>query len=87
MKHALVVLFVVLLILAALPVGMGMTGMADCPACAPTSSLAALGLCLVVLGAAVILAVALLRNRLYESSWRMPGLLLARGIDRPPQLV
>jgi hypothetical protein len=86
-KRAIIVLPLLLLLLAVLPLGMGMTPMADCPACAPTSPLAALGLCLAVLGAAVILAVALLGRRFYVNSLPMRGFLLAPRIDRPPQLV
>jgi hypothetical protein len=85
-KRAILLLLLLLLLLAALPLGMGMS-MVDCPACAPTSPLAALGLCLAVLGVTVILAVALLGRGLYENSLSMRGFLLARRIDRPPQLV
>jgi hypothetical protein len=85
-KRAIILLLLFLLLLATLPLGMAMS-MVDCPACAPTSPLAALGLCLAVLGAAVVLAVALLGRRLYENSLPMRGFLLARSIDRPPQLV
>jgi hypothetical protein len=78
---------VLVLLLAALPVGMGMSNMADCPVCAATSPLAALGLCLAVLGAAVILAVASFGRRLQPECWWMSSFLLARRIDRPPRLV
>jgi hypothetical protein len=86
-RRAVILLLLFLLLVAALPLGMGMTSMVDCPACAPTSPLAALGLCLAVLGAAVILAVALLGRRFYVNSLPMRGFLLAPRIDRPPQLV
>ncbi|MGH2811927.1 MAG: hypothetical protein ACRDI1_04355 [Actinomycetota bacterium] len=87
MKRAVVVLIVLLLLGAFLPVGMGMSTMGDCPACAPSGPMAALGLCLAVLATVVAVAAGPLAARLDARSWQIRLLWLAPRIDRPPWLV
>jgi hypothetical protein len=86
MRRALVILLVLVLLVALLPVGMGMSLMLDCPSCAPTRPVT-VALCVAVLAVIVTAAARPLGWSLHVSSWRVPELLLARSIDRPPRLV
>jgi hypothetical protein len=86
MKRALLVVLVVLLLVALLPVGMGMSSMVDCPSCAPTRPVT-FALCVAVLAVIVTVAARPIGWSLHVISWRVPELLLARTIDRPPRLV
>jgi hypothetical protein len=86
MKRAVVVLLILLLLAALLPVGMGMSSMVDCPSCAPSPPIT-LALCAAVLAVVVAVAGRPLGWRVHVTSWRVPELLLARGIERPPRLV
>jgi hypothetical protein len=87
MKRAVVILLVILLLATLLPVGMGMSSTVDCPACVTSSPMTALALCLAILASVVTVVVRPLGCRMHLSSSRVPQLLLARSIDRPPQLV
>lgn len=82
MKIVLAVLVVLLLVLVALPVGMGHMG--DCPACTAAKGPLDLGICAGVLSYAA-LTVLLTSTRFRSRIQRPPSLLLARSVYRPPR--
>jgi hypothetical protein len=77
-----VLLLVMLLLLVALPVGMGHMG--DCPACTPAKGPLELGLCAAVLSL-LVLALKLIEARLRLASEKPPGTILAASLYRPPR--
>jgi hypothetical protein len=85
MRRLLLVAVVMILVVAGLPLLVGMAGMVTCPQCPP--ALPAFGQCLAVLaGAAVVLALLLSGRLRSPSNWLRPW-LYARLFERPPQLV
>ncbi|MGH8974998.1 MAG: hypothetical protein ACRD0C_17570 [Acidimicrobiia bacterium] len=84
MKRGLVVAVVVILLLAGLPILVGMGGMTMCAEC----DLGIVGgLCLAVLAAAAGVALSLLHGRVRLRCARVPVRLFALTLERPPQLV
>jgi hypothetical protein len=82
MKTTLALVLILLLVVFALPMGMGETG--DCPMCTSPKTIA-LGICLGVLSFLVLIVLmASSRVRLIEQSSRR--FLLARSIYRPPRV-
>lgn len=86
MKALLAMVVVLLLLLVALPIGMGDMGkMGDCPMCTSPKAIA-LGICAGILS--LLMQIVLLgRSRLRLSEQASRRLLLARSIYRPPRLV
>lgn len=84
MKILFAVLLVLLLLLVALPMGMGQ--MSDCPACTATKAPFALGFCAGILSL-LALTVLLSSTRFRLATEARHRFLLSRFIYRPPRLV
>ncbi len=82
MKAALAALLIVLLLVVALPIGLG--HMVDCPACTPTKSSFALGLCSGILSL-IALTVVFSSSRFHLAKQTSRRFLLALSIFRPPR--
>lgn len=82
MKVVLAVLVVLLLLLVALPMGMG--HMDDCPACTSAKAPFPLGLCAGIL-ALLVLSVLLSSTRFRLATEARYRFLLSRSIYRPPR--
>ncbi len=83
MKKTGLVLLILLLILLALPIGMG--HMAECPSCTSAMAPFALGLCAGVLSL-LVLSVLLTSSRFHLAVQPRYRLLLSRTIYKPPRV-
>jgi hypothetical protein len=84
-KQIAIVALVVLIILLAIPLGIGIA-MSGCPGCPAVGTSHALGLCL-TLAAMVILFVAMSFIWASAPLTRGYALLLTRSLERPPRIV
>jgi hypothetical protein len=85
MKVFAAILLIVLLILVALPVGMGHMG--DCPACTPARGPFELALCAALLSLAVLIVRLMIESHLRFASERPPRALFASSVYRPPRFL
>ena len=84
LKALAVIGLVLLVLLLAIPLGIGMAMTAGCPECQIPGSLGGIGLCLAILSSLMLVALGFVELAAAASpSSRV--LLLVRSVDRPPQ--
>lgn len=86
MRKLVLVALVLLVVVVGLPLIAGMGDMAPCPSCAATDGPLVLAMCLAIV-AIVSLSIRFSSVRIRSRSGHFNLFLLARRVERPPQLV
>lgn len=85
MKALIIVLLVLLMLAVGLPLAMGMGDMAPCPNCSALDVSFAVGMCLALFAVGGIFIALAFSGRVRQRNNRSRRLLVASGLERPPQ--